>query len=106
MEQSAGAGEAGACAAPFTTASTLPHHAVVPSSPRWLPSPSRRRPHDEGFSQQPATLLAVWQRMLPLLHRLCVCWGGKQRGGLMQTRADSADAACLEAGGQASCASK
>lgn len=32
--------------------------------------PPRRRPFDEGFTQQPATLLAAWQRMLPLLHRL------------------------------------
>ena len=29
-----------------------------------------RRPYDEGFQQQPATELAVWQHMLPLLHRL------------------------------------
>lgn len=29
-----------------------------------------RRPYDEGFQQQPATELSVWQRMLPLLCRL------------------------------------
>ena len=29
-----------------------------------------RPPYDEGFQQQSATELAVWQHMLPLLHRL------------------------------------
>ena len=31
---------------------------------------SCRRPYEEGFQQQSATQLAVWQHMLPLLHRL------------------------------------
>jgi hypothetical protein len=29
-----------------------------------------RRPYDEGFHEQSATEAAIWQHMLPLLHRL------------------------------------
>lgn len=39
--------------------------AVPPRHP-----PPYRRPYDEGFHEQSATEASIWQRMLPLLHRL------------------------------------